>query len=315
MDLSNLIVSNAAGTAKTVADVAMLCRSKVTRIKVGTYTRFLHEGNGGDTYYFDPATKTGINSRNLPSEGLEPLIRSGQFGTMRSYAHSFGKALWASIVGDTPEEFADLAEMAFRAGADGVELDLGCPSRFKGDESVLPLSYDPAACEEVLDFLEARFMWEKRAISVKLSPVEDDVARDLATCIDMSGVITDVSAINTLRDQELVKPDGTPALSYYPPKSSTLHHRGAISGAPLKKDLMRLLPILSESLYRSIRLTACGGIFSGQDVFECMRAVSTHKENPCGQIHGYECATALIEEGPEVFARIQKECEELLEPA
>ncbi len=314
MDLQKLIIGNAAGTVKTIEDVQKLCNSAVTRITVGSITKQKREGNRGETYYFDPATNTSINSIGLRNEGIEWYHLAGKLRRMVQLAHAAGKELWASVVGSSPEEFVELADTCFGCGVDGVELNFGCPNVHDGDKTKPVLSYDPASCQVILDHMDAAFTMGHKQISMKISPVPNDIARDLFACANTSQTITEVPLCNTEPNQELKKPDGSPALAYYPQGGQKLMHVGGRAGAPLKQEVLRLLPVACETLFPSMRIMVVGGIFSGADVVDYEKAA---RNSPRGRsIDGFQVGTAYYDsEDPAVFTNIATELVQLLEPA
>lgn len=288
MDLSNIVIGNAAGTAHTTEDVRRLAESAVTRITV-VITKEKREGNRGETYYFDPATHTSLNSIGLRNEGMEWYHAAGKLRRMVEIAHDAGKELWVSVAGFSPAEFVELSEVCFLCGADGVELNLGCPNIHDGGVSKPIFSYHPEQVEAVLDQMEY-FAFKRQRIGIKLSPVPDSIIKKLAPIIRQS-VVTEIVAINTEPHQEMFKPDGTPALSYLPPDGSALMHTGGQAGAAVREASLRVLRTLKVYL-PDMPIINVGGNFTGQDMKDAFDLGAA----------GCQFATAYLEYGPQIFS-------------
>src|SRR3569833_423486 len=216
MDLSKLIVGNAAGTVKTVDDVRKLEKSAVTRITVGSITKEPREGNSGETFYFDEATKTSVNSIGLKNPGIEWYHAAGKLNLMRLIAQDNGKELWASVAGFSITEFGELAEACFLCGVNGVELNLGCPNIHDGGTSHEIFSLNPELSAEILMDIEARFAMQGKQIVVNISPASTPKLGRLAHALRVFSTLTEVVATNTLPKQRLLKPDGTEGLNFTP---------------------------------------------------------------------------------------------------
>lgn len=304
--LERLSVGNAAGTVRTVEGVKKLLGSAVTRIKVGSMTRKPRSGNlpipGGRTYYYNNETMSTLNALGMPNVGIDEFEKL--LPEMVSLAHAAGKELWVSVAGEYPEEFSELAEICFAAGADGVELNLGCPNVHDGGVSKPIFSYHPELVEEVLDLMTMRFYGQNRKISVKISPVPNDVLAKLARVINSNVVVTEVTATNTLPNQEMKDGAGSPALSFTPPGGNEVLHKGGLAGPGLRPDALRVVSQLRShaekarsTLFGSLKLTVVGGIASGEDLMEYFKVTD--------EIDGIEVGSAYFEsEDPSIFTSI-----------
>lgn len=301
IDLSRIVVGNAAGTVKTMEDVLTMCRSgAANRITVGSITMEPRDGNAGEVYYYDERTRTSINALGIPGIGLE---RYGEALTyMVSAAHNNGKELWVSVAGFSPNDFSQLTLSCISCGVDGIELNLGCPNIHDKGERKPIFSYSPDLTANVLGVLWGP--WSTRKLGIKISPVPDDTLPDLARVIVESGIVTEIVAVNTLPNQTMEKEDGSQALNFIPPGGSEKIHVGGLAGAPLFPEMLRVVRKLRELLPSQIRVIAVGGIFSGADALEPLQLGAA----------GFECATAYLTHGtpnPRVFSDIVGELAEL----
>lgn len=302
MDLEKLIVGNAAGTARDIEHVRLLENTAVTRITIGSITKEARKGNRAQTYNFDPNTNSSVNSIGIKNEGMEWYHAAGKIHRMSQIAHDAGKKLWVSVAGFSTSEFAELSETAFLCGADGVELNLGCPNIHDGGKSKPIYSYRPEMVEAVLDEM-AMFAFQNKQIGVKISPVPDELIEPLAKIIRRSTVVTEIVAVNTLPGQVVAFEDGPYALNYYPQDSDELRHDGGLAGAPLKVHGLRVVRMLKEFL-PSMPIIGVGGIFTGADAKEYLDAGAT----------GFECGTSYYNfENPRIFSDILNELVSLTE--
>ena len=71
IDLSQIIITNAAGMVKTPDDVADLLRAEtLTHVTVGSITVDKRDGNPEPTFWTAPDGSYSLNSRGLPCLGL-----------------------------------------------------------------------------------------------------------------------------------------------------------------------------------------------------------------------------------------------------
>ncbi len=315
--IETLIVGNAAGTVRTVEQVRKLAGSAVTRITVGSITKLPRQGNipipGGNLYYYDEATGASVNALGIPNVGIEVFVET--LDEMVHIARDAGKELWVSVAGFAPEEFVELARICFAYDVDGVELNLGCPNIHDGGASKPIYSYRPDMVTDVLDYMDAEFVGQKKQIGVKISPVPGDILTDLVHTINRSLVVTEVVAVNTIPDRELEDETGRSALAYIPPGGSEVKHTGGLAGTSLKAEGLRIARELRShsekakaTLISSTRLVVAGGIRAGADLKDYFDQTE--------EIDGFQCGTLYFEtENVAVFSDIPAEFVNLLEPA
>jgi dihydroorotate dehydrogenase len=240
---------NAAGTAKTLDDVVRLARSPVSAVTVGSITLRERAGNAGEVY----ATRPGhaVNALGMPNRGA-PFYRD-ELPRMAEAAHAAGKPLIVSVAGFSPDEYGELAHLAAGAGADLVELNLGCPNVWEGGHQERIASFDPD--------LVGRSLAAAGGIDVplgaKLSPLADPVLlREVAGVLASSPAAFVVSC-NTFPNGLAVHPDGRPAIDV---------GFGGVSGAAMKPIALGQVAQLRALLPPEVDLVGCGGVRRGEDL-------------------------------------------------
>jgi dihydroorotate dehydrogenase (fumarate) len=297
--IRNLRIGNAAGTIKTVEDVDRACRSEaLTDVTVGSVTVEERAGNIGTTYAFDPATGVSVNALGLPNKGLTWYLK--HLRHMRKRTQESKKRLRVSIAGFSPEEYGLLAERIRYAGADELEINLGCPNVWSADGKQKPIvSYDPTSVSRVLGLVRQR-IGMSIPIAVKISPVPDDILPSLCDAIVSSGIVTHVAGVNTVPNQRLMI-DGKSALrfrSHDAPDDAVWNDVGGGAGTLVAEDCKRVIRYLDNHLPANIKSIAAGGISDGTHAAEIVVA------GACG----FQCATAYIEGGgPHAMNRILEE--------
>ena len=297
--LRDLRVGNAAGTIKTLEQVARACASKtLTDVTVGSVTLEECVGNVGTTYAFDRETGTSVNALGLPNRGLRWYIE--HLPDMRMLATASKKRLRVSIAGFSPQEYGIIARRVRYAGADEIEVNLACPNVWSADGKQKPIvSYDPEAVSIVLGEVR-RCIGASVPIAVKISPVPDTVLPDLLDAIVKSDIVTHVVAVNTLPNQRLLIQE-RPALRFRAhdaPEDAPWNEVGGGAGALLADECRRVVGYFCKHLPIGIKVIAVGGIMDGADAAEVI------SDGACG----FQCATAYLEgDGPRAMSRILEE--------
>lgn len=242
-------VLNAAGTAKSLADVTGLSRSPVAAVTLGSITKEPRAGNAGEVY----ASRAGyaVNALGMPNRGA--AFYRDALPEIAGVAHAAGKPLIVSVAGFSPDEYGELAELAAEGGADLVELNLGCPNVWDGGEQKRIMSFDP---ELVAAALRAS-AGASAPVGVKLSPLSDPVLLgEVAAATAASGGQFVVSC-NTFPNGLALRGDGRPAIDV---------GLGGVSGAAMKPVVLGQVAQLRALLPEGVDIVGCGGVRSGQDV-------------------------------------------------
>ncbi|MED5241304.1 MAG: quinone-dependent dihydroorotate dehydrogenase, partial [SAR324 cluster bacterium] len=124
---------------------------------------------------------------------------------------------------------------------------------------------------------------------LKLSPDLDDKTLQNCTEILKEYPIQGVIATNTTLDRQQLK-------------SSHKIERGGLSGKPIKERSTEVVRTLFQELGNEVTIIGTGGVFSGADAYEKIRAGAS----------AVQIYTSLIYEGPGLVKRIKLELAELL---
>ncbi|WP_210493376.1 dihydroorotate dehydrogenase [Patulibacter sp. SYSU D01012] len=249
---------NAAGTARTLDEVARLARSAVAAVTVGSYTLGERAGNGGEVY----ASREGyaVNALGMPNRGAAQLRE--ELPRMAELAHAGGKPLVVSVAGFAPGEYGELAGLAAAGGADLVELNLGCPNVWDDGAQKRIASFDPAlVAASVAAAADASV-----PVGVKLSPLADPVLlAEVAAAVGASTARFVVSC-NTFPNGLALRPDGRPALDV---------RFGGVSGGAMKPIVLGQVAQLRAALPHAVDVVGVGGVRRGSDVHDLLQVGAT----------------------------------------
>ncbi len=294
--LEDLVIGNGAGAVKTMHDVAAACRSAATRITVGSATLHARAGNIGDTYYFHPVDLWSLNTLGLPNIGMDEYDHVLPY--MADKAHEAGKKLWFSVAGFTPEEYATMTARAFKAGVDGVELNLSCPNVWgKSGRKAIP-AFDKEMLRRIYGEVGTAMsqLYTRASISAKASPTNDvDMLNMFAETTAADGLVCEVVGFNTKGAQRRLRQDGKEALSFRTDDNDPdTKHEGGLAGAALTQETPLRIKLLRDMLPSSISVIALGGIFNGAHASNVLTAGAS----------GFMCTTAYVEYGPKILSDI-----------
>ena len=125
---------------------------------------------------------------------------------------------------------------------------------------------------------------------LKLAPDLDDQGLHNCTRVIKEFPIQGVIATNTTLDRQKLK-------------SSQKIEQGGLSGKPLRERSTEVVRVLFQELGNEVTIIGTGGVFSGSDAYEKIRAGAA----------AVQIYTALIYEGPGLVKRVKQELAELLE--
>lgn len=299
MDLSSFTLGLAAGVVKgDTPQFDDVCRSPiVTDITVGSYCLHERTGNRGVTYYYDSETGTSYNSMGLPCKSAQQV--STILPHMRQKAHGaeVPKKLWASIAPFSTIDTGSLY-MRFAPLVDGIEFNASCPNVWGNNKQKPIPSLEPELFGEHLEALRVVFNIHRVPIRVKVSPMEDGLAKEIALCIEKAGFIKAVVACNTVPNQRPTLHNGTDALGFTEPTGTELKHVGGMGGRGAKPYALKTVAALRSALPDSVKIIGCGGIMEGADLYDYANAGAT----------GAQVCTAFMESrtGAGVFSSIME---------
>lgn len=276
-----------AGIAKTVADVERLLKNNdVTIIIVGSITVLQRFGNDGNQMFTDPNGEFTVNSVGMTNLGIE------KYGTelrkMVELVHAAGKKLVVSIAAvGSYKEYATLLRFCIKCGADGVELNFGCPNVKDGGTAHAIPSFDPANLRQTLQHIADEFdgeipipIWVKispliednelvRVISVG-KPIEYTFRLNEALLKEVCGVINHFSSFikavvttNTIGNVCVLDEAGNPVIG---PNKYNPKHTGGLSGKITHNISMEQTGFVRSMLDPEISIISAGGVESGEQM-------------------------------------------------
>lgn len=248
-------VGNAAGHCKSLQEVERLAQSAVSVIVVGSITLLQREGNPGNTFNND--SLFGLNSLGLPNPGIEYIRTVGP--EMVRVAHKAGKLIILSVAGFSPNEFKELVRVAYNAGFDGVELNLGCPNVADGGKRKPVISYRKELVFESLQLAlgHCPSTWH---VSVKVSPMDPDRLDEIASVVEKFS-INAVVTMNAVPNCLDFNRDGTPVINT-PDKTG---YAGG-SGKQVFQYALGQVKQWRERLSKEIAVWGIGGVETGEQV-------------------------------------------------
>ncbi|MGZ8385493.1 MAG: dihydroorotate oxidase [Nitrospira sp.] len=285
MDLSTTIAGvtfpscfmNASGALCVTRDeLEALGKSGAGAIVTKSMTIESRQGNPTPRYYGFPGGS--INSMGLPNLGyrayaeLIPLLKR------------FGKPVIASVAGLGEEDFPTIAEAINAAKPDLIEVNLSCPN-IPGKPQI---GYDPETSERVLKKVRPLIMVP---MGVKLPPYFDPAHHEamgkvLGRCgVDFLNMINSVGnglVVDPEREAVVIKPKGG---------------FGGLGGRLIKPVALANVRAFYKLFDGKMPIIGTGGIAEGMDVFEHFL---------CGA-SAVQIGTVLVEEGLDVFGRLEAE--------
>lgn len=210
-----------------------------------------------------------LNAMGLPNPGAK------EFAKEIKIAKGAGVPIIASIYGSNSGEFAEVAKLLEKAGADAFELNLSCPHV---KEVGMEMGRDLDLVSEVVKRVRSAV---KKPIFTKLSPNVTDIV-EIAKAAEKAGSDA-ITAVNTVRAMAIDIETARPILS---------NKIGGLSGPAIKPIAVRCVYEIYKEV--DIPVIGCGGIMNWQDAVEFMLVGAT-----CIQI-----GTAIAYRGLSVFKEI-----------
>jgi dihydroorotate dehydrogenase (NAD+) catalytic subunit len=225
-----------------------------------------------------------INAVGLANPGVEAEVE--ELRRAKALLRPVGCALIASIFAATVEDFARVASRVAEAKPDLLEVNVSCPNVH--DEFGTPFAADAGAVAEVTAAVQGA-VTGRMPVLIKLSPNVSDISA-IARAVEAAGA-DGISAINTLTGMIIDVQAQRPILA---------NRTGGVSGPAIRPLAVRCI----YDLYRAVDLPilGMGGVSSGRDAVEMILAGAT----------AVGVGSAVYDEGPAVFSRIQGEMEALL---
>jgi dihydroorotate dehydrogenase (fumarate) len=292
-------ITNAAGDCKTLEQVQELARAPLDAVTLGSILHQNRPGNEGETFWLCDEPKAegswALNSRGLPCPGKFYYDGERKLGAMWNALNDTGKQFRISIAGFSPEDYEKTAAMA--AGlADELEINLGCPNVW-GEGGQKPIaSFDLDLTKEIVNRVHR--LRPLLPLAVKLSPYSDPLmlARmaELIKTLPVQAVVT----CNTFPNALAFRKNGKQAISV----GAGL---AGLSGPALKPIALGQVRQFRDLLPSEIKVVGVGGIRSGQDVLDFVRAGAD----------SVQVGTHWMHYGAKVFGEIMSEYADLQEAA
>lgn len=268
---------NASGALCVTRDeLEALGKSGAGAIVTKSMTIELRQGNPTPRYYGFPGGS--INSMGLPNLGYRA------YAELIPHLKRFGKPVIASVAGLGEEDFPTIAEAINAAKPDLIEVNLSCPN-IPGKPQI---GYDPETSERVLKKVRPLITVP---MGVKLPPYFDPAHHEamgkvLGRCgVDFLNMINSVGnglVVDPEREAVVIKPKGG---------------FGGLGGRLIKPVALANVRAFYKLFDGKMPIIGTGGIVEGMDVFEHFL---------CGA-SAVQIGTVLVEEGLDVFGRLEAE--------
>jgi dihydroorotate dehydrogenase (NAD+) catalytic subunit len=193
-----------------------------------------------------------LNAIGLQNVGLKNFLKE-----KLPYLKKLKTKTIVNILGNTADEYVQLAEVLDDAGVDGIELNVSCPNVKKGGMAF-------AADEKVLGQLVSlvRRRTKRAALITKLSPNVSNI-KVFARTAQNAGSDA-ISLINTIPAMAIDIETWKPKLA---------HVTGGLSGPAIKPIAVRMVWEAHQAV--DVPLIGIGGIMNAEDAIEFMLAGAT----------------------------------------
>ena len=183
-----------------------------------------------------------------------------------------GLVVIASVFGNGPKEFADVASLAEQAGADAIELNISCPHA-----EVSSIGVDPKLTYDYVRTVKKKISCP---LLVKLTPNVTNI-NEIGLSAQKAGADALV-AINTVSGL---------AIDIHTHRPILAHGIGGLSGKAIKPIGIKHVFTLSKAV--QIPVIGCGGIFNFEDVIEYFLAGAVAVQLGSCLYHGYDIITKI----------------------
>lgn len=267
--MQSLGIMNAAGWVKRSGEgFDDLLRSAVTEITIGSLTMDKRPGNSGECFVTLP-DGTSVNSMGLPNQGIVGFGKN--LSELANATRNSGKFLRLSIAPVSLDDVKSLSLLTRSRGVNTLELNLGCPNVHSEGKRKPIFAYDLKLTHDAV--FAARERWTGGKLAIKLSPYEDmDLSRKMARL--MNNLLSNGDSVvlcNTKPDFCPKDEDGVSLLRAMSPHGDTINS-GGMGGTSLKQISLQNIKIFRSVLREEIGITGVGGISTGKDMLDYIRA-------------------------------------------
>lgn len=278
----NCLMNGAYIGSKSIEDIEAIAASAAGGVVVGSISVRARCPNPGQGYWLHREGFFSLNSYGLPNGGLSYYRE--RLPRMAELVHGYGKPLIANLVAFGNADYEPLIVLADAAGADLIELNLGCPNVWEGGSQKRIVSYHADMVREVL--ADVRKCRRRAKVIVKISPLPPDILDEVTKVIIESGVVTAITATNSYPNAYVTK--GARGVA------EPTDRLAGLSGRALKPISLGVVKQLSQILPPYIDIIGCGGVSTAGDVEDYLAAGAK----------AVQVASALKDEGLSVFAKI-----------
>ncbi len=274
---------NAAGAKDVSADdLAALAQSDVGAVVIKTATVDFRRGNPTPRWHSNQSGS--LNSMGLPNLGYQRYVE------LLPQLRESGKPVIASVSGMAPGDNETMLAAYSAAGADLLEVNLSCPNLVgKGQ-----LGYDFVASREMLTACRAV---TDRPLGVKLPPYLDGFQYEQMAEVLTATKIDFIVTINSIGNALMIDP--ATERTVIAPNDGF----GGLGGGYVKPVALANVHKWYQLLGDRLPIIGVGGVQTGTDAFEHLLAGAS--------LVGV--GTALVNEGPAVFSRLQAELSSMLD--
>lgn len=273
---------NAAGAlCVTREELMALGTSRAAAIVTKSMTVEARLGNPEPRYYGFPGGS--INSMGLPNLGYEA------YAELIPGLKSYGKPVIASVAGLCEDDFPKIAARIDAAGPDLIEVNLSCPN-IPGKPQI---GYDAEASERLLKRVRKVITVP---MGVKLPPYFDPAHHEVMGQVIGRCEVDFLNLINSVGNGLVVDPEREAVV--IKPKGGF----GGLGGTLIKPVALANVRAFYKIFQGRIPIIGTGGVLNGVDAFEHIL---------CGA-SAVQIGTVLVEEGLEVFTRLETELTALL---
>ncbi len=279
-----LCILNASGVlCSTDEELSSLLNSSSGGVVTKSCTHKPRKGNVLPRYF---EWNTGsINSMGLPNLGINFYLNFLE-------NKNINKPIFLSISGLSTEENCFLIRKANQSSkVTAIELNLSCPNLLEKENM---LGYD---FYKISNFMENIFKFNKKPLGIKLPPYFQDAhIKNVALILNQFPIFF-ITCINSLPNGLFI--DTNKESVVIRPKKGF----GGIGGSIIKPFALANIHKFYTYLRKDISIIGCGGISSGEDIFEHIL---------CGA-SAVQIGTQFMKEGISVFERLKKELTFILE--
>lgn len=280
--LSSYICNASGPLDSTLEELKIIAKSKSAAIVMKSCTIKPRKGNQEPRYIRLPLGL--IQSMGLPNLGYQKYIKFAS-----QLKKLYNKPIIASVAGLSVEDYEKMVKAFQNSKVDLIEVNLSCPN-LEGKSQV---AYDFEQTKKVLSKISNL---GKKPIGLKLPPFYDFIHHKQMANLIEKYKINFITCINSIGNALII--DSESERPIIKPKQGF----GGLCGNYIKPIALGNVRTFYKLLGNKISIFGVGGIKTGTDAFEFLLAGAD----------AVQIATTFEKEGPNCFARINLELEEIL---